>query len=84
MTLELRRARHARPQDFDGPCGAAPVTEDGTDAGRSRIAVVRDPDVATNSFFHITGNGTREVLMMQKERVDRARRPTRRPAAARP
>src|SRR5439155_6389032 len=27
-------------------------------AGRSRIAVVGDSDFATNSFFHIMGNGT--------------------------
>jgi ABC-type uncharacterized transport system involved in gliding motility auxiliary subunit len=38
-----------------------PVTADGTpsDEGpRSRIAVIGDSDFATNSFFHIMGNGT--------------------------
>ena len=30
----------------------------GGGAGRSRIAVVGDSDFATNSFFHIMGNGT--------------------------
>jgi ABC-type uncharacterized transport system involved in gliding motility auxiliary subunit len=38
-----------------------PVGPDGTplDSGpRSRIAVVGDSDFATNSFFHIMGNGT--------------------------
>jgi ABC-type uncharacterized transport system involved in gliding motility auxiliary subunit len=36
-----------------------PVTPDGThvDGPRSRIAVVGDSDFATNSFFHIMGNG---------------------------
>jgi ABC-type uncharacterized transport system involved in gliding motility auxiliary subunit len=37
-----------------------PVTADGTpaeDGPRSRIAVVGDSDFATNSFFHIMGNG---------------------------
>jgi len=32
--------------------------EDGTGPRRSRIAVVGDSDFATNSFFHIMGNGT--------------------------
>src|SRR5689334_5978869 len=31
---------------------------DDSDARRSRIAVVGDSDFATNSFFHIMGNGT--------------------------
>ena len=38
-----------------------PVAADGTpaeDGPRSRIAVVGDSDFATNSFFHIMGNGT--------------------------
>jgi ABC-type uncharacterized transport system involved in gliding motility auxiliary subunit len=32
--------------------------DDGPDARRSRLAVVGDSDFATNSFFHIMGNGT--------------------------
>jgi ABC-type uncharacterized transport system involved in gliding motility auxiliary subunit len=32
--------------------------EEGSDARRSRVAVVGDSDFATNSFFHIMGNGT--------------------------
>jgi ABC-type uncharacterized transport system involved in gliding motility auxiliary subunit len=32
--------------------------EDGSGPRRSRIAVVGDSDFATNSFFHIMGNGT--------------------------
>jgi gliding motility-associatede transport system auxiliary component len=38
-----------------------PVAADGTppaEGPRSRIAVVGDSDFATNSFFHIMGNGT--------------------------
>jgi len=38
-----------------------PIGADGTpvnDGPRSRIAVVGDSDFATNSFFHIMGNGT--------------------------
>jgi ABC-type uncharacterized transport system involved in gliding motility auxiliary subunit len=31
---------------------------EGGEDGRSRIAVVGDSDFATNSFFHIMGNGT--------------------------
>jgi ABC-type uncharacterized transport system involved in gliding motility auxiliary subunit len=37
------------------PSGAAPVASLVT--GRSRIAVVGDSDFATNSFFHLLGNG---------------------------
>ena len=43
MVTALRRA----PEDASGPA-----------RGRSRIAVVGDSDFATNSFFHIMGNGT--------------------------
>ena len=49
------RARHAdgrRPAAAGGDDGAA------TAGRRSRIAVVGDSDFATNSFFHIMGNGT--------------------------
>jgi ABC-type uncharacterized transport system involved in gliding motility auxiliary subunit len=51
-------AMSLRPQDYS----AAARTEntEGTPAalaGRSRIAVVGDSDFATNSFFHILGNG---------------------------
>ncbi|MGH7415182.1 MAG: GldG family protein [Candidatus Rokuibacteriota bacterium] len=37
-----------------------PITADGAaaDGPRSRIAVVGDSDFATNSFFHVMGNGT--------------------------
>jgi ABC-type uncharacterized transport system involved in gliding motility auxiliary subunit len=38
--------------------------EDGTGPRRSRIAVVGDSDFATNSFFHIMGNGTLFVNMI--------------------
>jgi len=44
MVVALRR-----PVDSDGAEAAGP---------RSRIAVVGDSDFATNSFFHIMGNGT--------------------------
>ena len=39
------------PEDANGDAAAMPT-------GRSRIAVVGDSDFATNSFFHILGNGT--------------------------
>jgi ABC-type uncharacterized transport system involved in gliding motility auxiliary subunit len=42
----------ARRRGADSADGAAPST-----APRSRIAVVGDSDFATNSFFHIMGNG---------------------------
>jgi len=41
----------AKPAGATGKDPAVPVT------GRSRIAVVGDSDFATNSFFHIMGNG---------------------------
>jgi gliding motility-associatede transport system auxiliary component len=66
MVLALRRpvasagapAIHLGP---DGRGGAAPPGTGGAGdrvARRSRIAVVGDSDFATNSFFHIMGNGT--------------------------
>ena len=39
------------PEDANGHEAAMPT-------GRSRIAVVGDSDFATNSFFHVLGNGT--------------------------
>ena len=39
------------PEEANGAAAAMPT-------GRSRIAVVGDSDFATNSFFHILGNGT--------------------------
>ena len=39
------------PEEANGDAAAMPT-------GRSRIAVVGDSDFATNSFFHILGNGT--------------------------
>jgi ABC-type uncharacterized transport system involved in gliding motility auxiliary subunit len=44
MVVALRR-----PEGADGDAAGGP---------RSRIAVVGDSDFATNSFFHIMGNGT--------------------------
>jgi ABC-type uncharacterized transport system involved in gliding motility auxiliary subunit len=44
-----------------GPAAAVIGRQDGEPAGvsrRSRIAVVGDSDFATNSFFHLFGNGT--------------------------
>ena len=44
----------------DSSVAARTDNKDGTSAplaGRSRIAVVGDADFATNSFFHILGNG---------------------------
>ena len=39
------------PEEANGAASAMPT-------GRSRIAIVGDSDFATNSFFHILGNGT--------------------------
>ena len=49
------------PQDDMPPIPALPPEDEETapaSTGRSRIAVVGDSDFATNSFFHILGNGT--------------------------
>ena len=51
------------PRDDLPPIPALPPEDENGDAasmptGRSRIAVVGDSDFATNSFFHILGNGT--------------------------
>ena len=49
------------PQDDMPPIPALPPEDEDakpTSTGRSRIAVVGDSDFATNSFFHILGNGT--------------------------
>ena len=48
-TLMVSRAAAAGASDARGDAG---------EARRSRIAVVGDSDFATNSFFHIMGNGT--------------------------
>ena len=55
--------RRLGPQDDLPPIPALPPEDENGDAasvptGRSRIAVVGDSDFATNSFFHILGNGT--------------------------
>ena len=47
----LERQEALPPEDANGDAAAMPT-------GRSRIAVVGDSDFATNSFFHILGNGT--------------------------
>jgi hypothetical protein len=47
MAIALRRPRGA-----EGEAAASRAA-----AGRSRVAVVGDSDFATNSFFHIMGNG---------------------------
>ena len=49
------------PQDDMPPIPALPPEDEEAapaPTGRSRIAVVGDSDFATNSFFHILGNGT--------------------------
>lgn len=47
------------PQDDLPPIPALPPEDaEAAPTGRSRIAVVGDSDFATNSFFHILGNGT--------------------------
>ena len=55
--------RRLGPQDDLPPIPALPPENENGDTasvptGRSRIAVVGDSDFATNSFFHILGNGT--------------------------
>jgi hypothetical protein len=60
MAVALRRpvtldSAEASPLRADDPRWAPPAA--GV-TGRSRIAVVGDSDFATNSFFHIMGNGT--------------------------
>jgi ABC-type uncharacterized transport system involved in gliding motility auxiliary subunit len=64
---EPRRVEFVKGRDVVGPLTLMisalrrSVAADGTptDGGpRSRIAVVGDSDFATNSFFHIMGNGT--------------------------
>jgi ABC-type uncharacterized transport system involved in gliding motility auxiliary subunit len=65
MVVAVRRPMPAdgaaailRPQDSRA-VAATPGNDRGPDVvGRSRIAVVGDSDFATNSFFHIMGNGT--------------------------
>jgi hypothetical protein len=59
--IELTAARdQAGADDADGPRAAAGRgrRRGRRRARRSRIAVVGDSDFATNSFFHIMGNGT--------------------------
>jgi ABC-type uncharacterized transport system involved in gliding motility auxiliary subunit len=65
MVVGLRRpvtpesADAIRLTTEEGRAGTPPGGQGaGPDAGRSRIAVVGDSDFATNSFFHIMGNGT--------------------------
>jgi ABC-type uncharacterized transport system involved in gliding motility auxiliary subunit len=41
----------------DDPVGSPAAVPDDSVTGRSRIAVVGDSDFATNSFFHLLGNG---------------------------
>jgi ABC-type uncharacterized transport system involved in gliding motility auxiliary subunit len=54
MVVALRRPVTAEAAELLRPAAGA---EQGNDARRSRIAVVGDSDFATNSFFHIMGNG---------------------------
>ena len=63
---DQERVGFVKGRDLPGPTTLMvvalrrPVTPDGaaSDGPRSRIAVVGDSDFATNSFFHIMGNGT--------------------------
>jgi ABC-type uncharacterized transport system involved in gliding motility auxiliary subunit len=50
--LPLGQQDHSAAAYTGGTAAPAPL------AGRSRLAVVGDSDFATNSFFHILGNGT--------------------------
>jgi ABC-type uncharacterized transport system involved in gliding motility auxiliary subunit len=50
--LPLGPQDHSAAASTGGTAAPAPL------AGRSRLAVVGDSDFATNSFFHILGNGT--------------------------
>jgi ABC-type uncharacterized transport system involved in gliding motility auxiliary subunit len=61
VTLGSAQAIRLGPQDDMPPIPALPPEDEEAapaPTGRSRIAVVGDSDFATNSFFHILGNGT--------------------------
>ena len=65
MAVATRRPAPANDPLYRTPQTGKPVSRPGKNAqappvpvtGRSRIAVVGDSDFATNSFFHIMGNG---------------------------
>ncbi len=61
MAVAIRRPAPADDALYRTPGGGKPDTSANEPAvpvtGRSRIAVVGDSDFATNSFFHIMGNG---------------------------
>ena len=50
--------RKLRDEQAPSESSAPNTTTSGTPVVRSRVAVIGDSDFATNSFFHILGNGT--------------------------
>ncbi len=60
VILNRRPATAATEELLGGGSGAAERASEQANAGekRSRIAIIGDSDFATNSFFHILGNGT--------------------------
>jgi ABC-type uncharacterized transport system involved in gliding motility auxiliary subunit len=60
MAVALRRPISTDAAELlrAGGSPGEPNAATGPDTKRSRIAVVGDSDFATNSFFHIMGNGT--------------------------